>query len=284
MVAGSLRASRHVSARVMLVHVATRVRMLEQGDGGDDVRAWQLFLRGQGFLILADGVFGPRTKQATQAFQRRYRLKADGIVGNRTLGRAMMLGFRLIEEERDEREGPGWPPPPTELRSLVGERARERVFGRFAWEPAPTATDPEAIRILGPWVRENIVRVEIPQLVTAKLRAKPYVWVHRLVADPFVSLWRDWEKAGLLARVLSFNGAWVARRIRGGESLSHHAFGSAFDINARFNRLGTIPALVGERGSVRELVPLANARGFFWGGHFRGRLDGMHFELGARVE
>jgi hypothetical protein len=31
---------------------------------------------------------------------------------------------------------------------------------------------------------------------------------------------------------------------------------------------------------VRELVPIANAFGFYWGGHFgAGRVDGMHFEV-----
>jgi hypothetical protein len=30
---------------------------------------------------------------------------------------------------------------------------------------------------------------------------------------------------------------------------------------------------------VRELVPIANRLGFFWGGHFQNRLDGNHFEV-----
>src|SRR5512133_3895662 len=60
--------------------------------------------------------------------------------------------------------------------------------------------------------------------------------------------------------------------------LSNYAWGTAFDINVAWNRLGTVPALRGERGSVRELVPLANAHGFYWGGHFS-RRDGMHFEV-----
>ena len=40
-----------------------------------------------------------------------------------------------------------------------------------------------------------------------------------------------------------------------------------------------LPAPAGAEGSVRELVDIANAHGFFWGGHFKGRPDGMHFEV-----
>ena len=61
--------------------------------------------------------------------------------------------------------------------------------------------------------------------------------------------------------------------------LSNHAFGTAFDINVPFNPLGARPALIGKQGSVRELVPIANEHGFFWGGHFGKRPDGMHFEV-----
>jgi hypothetical protein len=71
----------------------------------------------------------------------------------------------------------------------------------------------------------------------------------------------------------------VPRFIRGSRTtLSNHAFGTAFDINCDFNRLGHTPALMGERGCVREMVRIAHENGFYWGGHFT-RLDGMHFEV-----
>jgi len=47
--------------------------------------------------------------------------------------------------------------------------------------------------------------------------------------------------------------------------LSNHAFGTAFDINVECNALGATPALFGQRGCVRELVPIAHKWGFFWG-------------------
>jgi hypothetical protein len=42
--------------------------------------------------------------------------------------------------------------------------------------------------------------------------------------------------------------------------------------------LNKTPAMIGEKGCVRELVPIANECGFYWGGHFT-RKDGMHFEI-----
>ena len=61
-------------------------------------------------------------------------------------------------------------------------------------------------------------------------------------------------------------------------TLSNHSFGSAFDINVAWNERGHRPALVGEKGSVRELVPITHQWGFWWGGHFS-TPDGMHFEV-----
>ena len=103
---------------------------------------------------------------------------------------------------------------------------------------------------------------------------------HRLAVGQLVALWAHWEKEGLLDRVLTWEGAFVARYVRGSSTnLSNHAFGSAFDINYAWNKLRKIPAFVGSKGSVRELVPIANEHGFFWGGHYESRLDGMHFEV-----
>jgi hypothetical protein len=64
-------------------------------------------------------------------------------------------------------------------------------------------------------------------------------------------------------------------------TLSNHAYGTAFDINAAWNGLGREPAPLGAKGSVLELLPLAEAHGFAWGGLFS-RRDAMHFEV-ARV-
>lgn len=54
---------------------------------GDDVRAVQEALVDAGFDVVVDGVYGPRTTDAVEEFQRRAGLKVDGIVGPVTRAR-----------------------------------------------------------------------------------------------------------------------------------------------------------------------------------------------------
>jgi D-alanyl-D-alanine carboxypeptidase len=165
--------------------------------------------------------------------------------------------------------------------TLENTAARQAVFGAFNFVSDPRPDNRENIRILGTWVKDNIVSVPIPQLRKALgAQAAPSIQFHRLAAPQLAALWEDWERANLLDRILSYDGSFAPRFIRGSTTqLSNHAFGSAFDINADENRLGARPALVGTPGSTRELVPLANKHGFYWGGHFGSRPDGMHFEI-----
>jgi hypothetical protein len=257
------------------------MKTLRLGDRGPAARRWQVFLIGQGFEPgIADGQFGTRTEGATRDFQRRHGLVDDGIVGNRTIGQAMLLGFGAVSDPSPARDGPNFPPHPA-LQPLTGTRARQQVFGKFRFEHAPMPGNFENIRILDDWVEDNIVSVGIPAL--GMLQGAPLtgeIRFHRKGATQLRSLWDEWQERGLLDRLVTWDGSWVPRFIRGSTTvLSNHAFGTAFDVNASLNPLGAIPALVGRPGSVRELVDIANRHGFFWGGHFRNRPDGMHFEL-----
>lgn len=254
------------------------MNVLQKGSKGAAVADWQNFLIGQGFLVgLADGDFGKKTVAATKTFQKKNKLGVDGRVGNRTFAAAMQLGLGLVQDTTARgKQGDNWPSPPR-FPPLKGNAARQEVFGKFKFKHAPKKNNREHIEILDDWARKNIVTVTVPQLQKAGLKRSGRVRVHRLIEAQFVGLWQAWEDAELLDRVVSFHGTFVPRLVRGGKTLSNHSFGSAFDINLKANRLGHVPALVGEPGSVRELVPLANKFGFYWGGHFR-RRDGMHFE------
>jgi hypothetical protein len=165
------------------------------------------------------------------------------------------------------------------MRGPLDSTERETTFGGpFEWKHKPVPGSKENIVILGNWEKENIVRVEVPQLrmVPGNFTA---MRLNKRVVKQTLALWAAWEKAGLLPKILSWEGAFNARLIRGSTtSLSNHAYGSSFDINYHWNGLNKTPARAGTKGSVRELVPLAHKHGFFWGGNFS-RLDGMHFEV-----
>jgi hypothetical protein len=253
------------------------MQVIRLGSSGNDVRDWQLFLTGQGFYQgVVNGKFDEVTKTASIAFQNSEGLQPDGIVGNKTIGAAMILGFNVLADDTKGKGGPNWPPKPS-FAPLVNNSARQKVFGAFEFKAKPLPGNIENIEILGSWRKDNIISVDIPQL--KKIKGSSGVEFHKLAAAQLKKMWADWEKAGLMHLVLVWSGSFVPRFIRGSDKiLSNHSFGSAFDINVEWNGLKMIPALVGQKGSVRELVPIANENGFYWGGHFE-RLDGMHFEI-----
>jgi hypothetical protein len=256
-----------------------------KSDYKDAVEAWQNFLIGRDFDIKADGYFGSATEKATKEFQSQNGLTPDGKAGNSTLGLAMSKGLELVDDDPDPIDGipessPLFPPPPTNIGPKTNAD-REQFFGHFAHVHAPTPSMPERIRITDGWSTRNVHKVLIPQLVG--INGAPdsgNVYFHDKVAAPVQALFAAWETAGLMHLVLGWAGSFVPRYIKGSRTiLSNHAFAAAFDINVPWNGLGARPALVGRKGSVRLLVPLANQHGFYWGGHYKKRKDGMHFEF-----
>jgi hypothetical protein len=253
------------------------MKFIKLGSTGNDVRKWQFFLTGQGlFTLPVNGIFDEATKIASQQFQQLHGLEPDGKVGDKSVGAAMMLGFGVLTDDSEDRQSANWPPKPN-FSPLTGNAERALIFGKFSYRSRPVPGNPENIEVTDNWAKENIVIANIPQLVPIKGSSK--VAFHRKAKDQLEKMWKDWEKAGLMHLVLTYSGSYVPRFIRGSRTvLSNHAFGSAFDINVEWNGLGVVPALVGRKGSVRELVKIANENGFYWGGHFT-RLDGMHFEI-----
>jgi len=65
--------------------------MLRQGNTGGTVRALQALLRGYGYALTVDGIFGPKTGNAVECFQEDNSLDADGIVGPLTWAALMGL-------------------------------------------------------------------------------------------------------------------------------------------------------------------------------------------------
>jgi hypothetical protein len=242
-----------------------------------EIRLFQFFLIGQGFYTgKADGDYGDLTRKAVRGFQSKYGLVVDGIVGRKTLQKALELGFM-----RDT-----FPLKP-EFKPLSTTADKQRIFGRFSYEASNDLEDRDSVRIKGTWVDDNIERVFIPQLKGVPmfdgLVCDGFTRCHKLVKNQMINLFAEWEKAGLIHLVKTWQGCFHPRFVRGRYGvLSNHSWGSAFDINYEWNRLGVTPAFVGQEGSVRLLVEIANRHGFYWGGHFD-RKDGMHFEFAKKV-
>lgn len=161
----------------------------------------------------------------------------------------------------------------------LGTAGRNRLFGTFAYKHTPVPDNPEKITVTDDWVKKNLVTVQlIPEL--AALPGADIANLHRLVAPKFEELVEAWRAAGVLGDIKTWNGSYSARLVRGTKigTLSAHAWGSAFDINAKWNGLGVTSPAEGKEGSVLRLVDIAQKRGWLWGGFFN-RKDAMHFEL-----
>jgi hypothetical protein len=263
------------------------MKLLKLGSQGPEVARWENYLAGMGFRVVADGRFDEDTVQATKKWQRDHALRPDGIVGALTLAEAMIdeseihnRVFAALEtdEGSEDRNSIYWPPSPKDLKPLSVSR-RKKLFGEFEYKML--SREGGRVQILGSWVKDNIVTVELEAS-----EGHVVLRLHRKVAGRFEALFKAWQEADVERHIISWNGSFVPRLKRGSPradeyGLSNHAFGIAIDINADFNGLNVVPPRATATGTVRPLVKLANEHGFYWGGHFKSRLDGMHLEAAS---
>lgn len=250
---------------------------LRIGSKNSLVEQWEFFLRGLDLLCdkEVNTTYTDATAEATRRFQARYHLVVDGIAGNQTLGYAMAhLGFELVALSSAE-----FPKKPADAKPLMFAD-RQKLLGAITFTPAPHAGNPEAIKITNDWKSKHLETVRIPQLKGVYgAPASCKISFNKVVVPQLVRLFEAWEKDGLLRDLLSWGGSYAPRFIRGSRTtLSQHAHASAFDINVPWNGLGTRGALVGEKGSIRDLVLTAYRHGFYSGLWFT-RKDPMHFEV-----
>ena len=159
--------------------------------------------------------------------------------------------------------------------SLTSNKSRFERFGYFKYQILAGGD----IIIQGNWIKNNICKLPIP-LDPLKVKNFPkdkLVYFHKLVIPSLLYMFEEWERNDLLKYIITWEGSFYPRLVRGGTSLSNHAFGSAFDINAKWNGYGNEPCK-NIFGTVIPLVEIANKHGWFWGGHYLKKKDGMHFE------
>ena len=274
-----------------------------RGDGGkgDWIVAWQSFLAGEGHY---EGDyspnFGPRTESATVAWQKSVGLGGDGVVGDGTTDASYAKGFKApwkpvfetYEYYGNDSEGymdPSWPQP-ADLDGdgradlvYLGEAQRQKLWGLLAYKVVDGKPD-----LTNDWYNRCVRKVHVPQLVGMDCYGNPHdgsVLFHKLAAPQLLGAMQEIEEAGLLGDLRTFGGTYVLRFIRGStKTLSNHAFAVALDFNMEQNGLGKQPALVGEKGTLRRIVSIFERFGFFWGGWYRSRKDGMHLECVKAID
>ncbi|MCG7518990.1 M15 family metallopeptidase [Ruegeria sp. Ofav3-42] len=270
-----------------------------------EVQRWQYFLRKQGFSQVGpiDASFGGNTELGTKMFQVSIGLKPNGKADKKTISAAEGYGYRVLNKDYyKERESLSWPPKPSSLKS-PSNKWRNKLFDCFEFiqRPLNMRPDKESIVIKGncsdsvnDWEDEYIINLSDDRFQFVD-GYRGYIRCHRFAASALTALLDKWEEESLLHLVLNYAGCFVPRykrnqapsgtsghskrRSRDVDELSNHSFGSAIDISTTWNWIGETPARCGRKGSIRELVDSANNIGFYWGGHYNGTKDGMHFEL-----
>jgi hypothetical protein len=139
----------------------------------------------------------------------------------------------------------------------------KQLFGEFAARPYPGR--PGYLQIDPAWVRTHIATERVPILGRATCNVALFPQLRGAM--------RTLVARGLADTIQSFSGCYAARYTNRDptSSISHHAWGIAFDVNVPQNPFGATPH------QDPRLVRVMERWGFIWGGTFI-RPDGMHFE------
>lgn len=149
------------------------------------------------------------------------------------------------------------------------------------------------------WAKENLAVFNLPFPLVVAWQPEQIITrfqAHRLAGDKIIAALEtmlteadklaiqenplaEAERPGLeylrAHKLNRWGGCFNFRLVRGGHTLSNHAWGTAVDINPDIGRMGSFDDL---RTYPRWIVGAFESAGFYWGGHFA-RPDPMHFEL-----
>lgn len=199
-------------------------------------------------------------QEARPAFRR---LRAGTVVLSGTssvLRRFDRPGIRVSVLDRPPAGDPrlGGIARPVELKASFGEFAVRLPYGD------------DWIDIDPAWVRADIVTRRVPILGS--------VTCHRAILPPLRRALKEVRRRGLARRIDpgDYAACHAPRRIPGSGTLSLHAWGLAFDINASRNAQFERPQ------QDPRVVRILERAGFAWGGRWPNATDGMHFELRPR--
>lgn len=137
-----------------------------------------------------------------------------------------------------------------------------------------------------PAFRKNLVAVKPPYPMWMGDIPIKTIYVNKICAESLTrilnKIWEHYGKDKNRIRAAGldvFSGAWAVRNMRGGRNLSMHAYGLAIDLNAPENPLGVKPGWHEESfTNDHPVVKMFKEEGWIWGGDWKSRPDGMHFQ------
>ena len=121
--------------------------------------------------------------------------------------------------------------------------------------------------------RKFLTLWDVPDWINREIPVIPNeIYCNKDLVEPLQKAFENIIERCLQEEVITWDGCFNIRLIRGGKTWSLHSWAVAIDINAAWNGLGKEPQMS------KELVKCFTDAGFDWGGTWK-RKDGMHFQL-----
>lgn len=134
-------------------------------------------------------------------------------------------------------------------------------------------TSAQALKKYGdPTLEKNMVVWDVPTELEVGVIPKK-IYCNKDLVKPLEQAFRNLISRGFVKELKTWDGCFNIRKKRGLASMSLHSWGIAIDVNAAWNGLGKTPVL--SAGFVKCFTDA----GFDWGGTWKNRPDGMHFQL-----
>jgi hypothetical protein len=134
-------------------------------------------------------------------------------------------------------------------------------------------TSKQALKKYGdPNLQRAMVMWDVPGYMEIGVIPKR-IYCNKDMVEPLSKAFHNLIQRGHVNELKTWDGCFNIRKKRGLASMSLHSWGIAIDVNAFENGLNQTPKL--SPGFVKCFTDA----GFDWGGLWKSRPDGMHFEL-----
>lgn len=212
--------------------------ILKRGSTGEEVRAWQAFLKTHGHDPDMTGTFGQKTFVATRNFQMRFMdaSDADGIVGPKTLAKAREKGFAGAATTT-----PAKPKPAPKYRLAKSlEKLRQQIDARYPQRSRASdgwigdANHASRASDHNPHIRDGASGVVSALDITHDQSGGPHA---RELAEALIRS-RDARIKYIISEgeiCSSTQQPWVWRKYKGSNGHFHHVHISVMDTKARYD-------------------------------------------------